>query len=150
MRPAPRLLRAEREPNKAATALKVSSATVSKILAGNWETIADEMWRGIAGQIGGVKSRTGRGVAVGADPGIQRNDLCAGERTARQSCNGRYRERRKRQDRGRKELHRHRAQCVPPRLLRVLEPAHVHGESVADNGRGIQRQHRGRHDGGYR
>ncbi|MCM1234700.1 MAG: ATP-binding protein [Ruminococcus flavefaciens] len=39
--------------NKAATALKVSSATVSKILAGNWETIADEMWRGIAGQING-------------------------------------------------------------------------------------------------
>lgn len=39
--------------NKAATALKVSSATVSKILAGNWETIADEMWRGIGGQING-------------------------------------------------------------------------------------------------
>ena len=39
--------------NKAATALKVSSATVSKILAGNWETIADEMWRSIAGQING-------------------------------------------------------------------------------------------------
>lgn len=39
--------------NKAATSLKVSSATVSKILAGNWETIADEMWRGIAGQING-------------------------------------------------------------------------------------------------
>lgn len=38
--------------NKAATALKVSSATVSKILAGNWETIADEMWRGIAGAVG--------------------------------------------------------------------------------------------------
>ncbi|MCM1220901.1 MAG: AAA family ATPase [Lachnospiraceae bacterium] len=39
--------------NKAATALKVSSATVSKILAGNWETIADEMWRSIAGQMNG-------------------------------------------------------------------------------------------------
>lgn len=38
--------------NKAATALKVSGATVSKILAGNWETIADEMWRGIAGAVG--------------------------------------------------------------------------------------------------
>ncbi len=42
--------------NKAATALKVSSATVSKILAGNWETIADEMWRGIAGQINGKRA----------------------------------------------------------------------------------------------
>lgn len=38
--------------NKAANALKVSSATVSKILSGNWETIADEMWRGIAGAVG--------------------------------------------------------------------------------------------------
>ena len=47
--------------NKAATALKVSSATVSKILAGNWETIADEMWRGIAGQIGGVKAGQAEG-----------------------------------------------------------------------------------------
>lgn len=47
--------------NKAATALKVSSATVSKILAGNWETIADEMWRGIAGQMGGIKAGQAEG-----------------------------------------------------------------------------------------
>ncbi len=40
--------------NKAAASLNgVSSATVSKILAGNWETIADEMWRSVSGQIGG-------------------------------------------------------------------------------------------------
>ncbi len=40
--------------NKAANSLNgVSSATVSKVLAGNWDTIADEMWRSIAGQIGG-------------------------------------------------------------------------------------------------
>lgn len=46
--------------NKAANSLNgVSSATVSKILAGNWETIADEMWRSVAGQIGG--SRTAEG-----------------------------------------------------------------------------------------
>jgi len=40
--------------NKAAASLNgVSSATVSKILAGNWETIADEMWRSVSAQIGG-------------------------------------------------------------------------------------------------
>lgn len=38
--------------NKAAVALNISAATISKILAGNWETIADEMWRGIAGAVG--------------------------------------------------------------------------------------------------
>ena len=43
--------------NKAANSLNgVSSATVSKVLSGNWDTIADEMWRSIAGQIGGHKS----------------------------------------------------------------------------------------------
>lgn len=43
--------------NKAANSLNgVSSATVSKVLAGNWDTIADEMWRSIAGQIGGHKA----------------------------------------------------------------------------------------------
>lgn len=43
--------------NKAANSLNgVSSATVSKILAGNWDTIADEMWRSIAGQIGAPKA----------------------------------------------------------------------------------------------
>lgn len=42
--------------NKAANSLNgVSSATVSKVLSGNWDTIADEMWRSIAGQIGGHK-----------------------------------------------------------------------------------------------
>lgn len=39
--------------NKAANSLNgVSSATISKILAGSWETISDDMWRGIASQIG--------------------------------------------------------------------------------------------------
>lgn len=47
--------------NKAAVALNISAATISKILAGNWETIADEMWRGIAGQIGGVKAGQAEG-----------------------------------------------------------------------------------------
>lgn len=43
--------------NKAANSLNgVSSATVSKVLAGNWDTIADEMWRTIAGQIGGHRA----------------------------------------------------------------------------------------------
>lgn len=43
--------------NKAANSLNgVSSATVSKVLSGNWDTIADEMWRSIAGQIGGHKA----------------------------------------------------------------------------------------------
>lgn len=43
--------------NKAANSLNgVSSATVSKVLSGNWDTIADEMWRSIAGQIGSNKS----------------------------------------------------------------------------------------------
>lgn len=39
--------------NKAAASLNgVSSATISKMLAGNWDTIADDMWRTVAGQIG--------------------------------------------------------------------------------------------------
>ena len=39
--------------NKAANSLNgVSSATISKVLNGAWETIADEMWRSIAAQIG--------------------------------------------------------------------------------------------------
>ena len=46
--------------NKAAASLNgVSSATVSKILSGQWETIADEMWRSIAGQIGAGKTAEG-------------------------------------------------------------------------------------------
>ena len=40
--------------NKAARTLDgVSSATVSKVLSGKWETIGDEMWRSIAAKIGG-------------------------------------------------------------------------------------------------
>ena len=39
--------------NKAANSMNgVSSATVSKVLSGDWETISDEMWRSIASQIG--------------------------------------------------------------------------------------------------
>ena len=39
--------------NKAANSLSgVSSATVSKVLAGEWDTISPEMWRTIASQIG--------------------------------------------------------------------------------------------------
>ncbi len=39
--------------NKAANSMNgVSSATVSKVLAGDWETISDEMWRTIASQTG--------------------------------------------------------------------------------------------------
>ena len=39
--------------NKAANSLNgVSSATVSKVLSGDWDTISDEMWRTIASQIG--------------------------------------------------------------------------------------------------
>lgn len=39
--------------NKAANSLNgVSSATVSKILSGQWDTIADDMWRSIAAQTG--------------------------------------------------------------------------------------------------
>lgn len=39
--------------NKAAASLRaVSSATISQVLNGNWELIADEMWRTIASQIG--------------------------------------------------------------------------------------------------
>lgn len=40
--------------NKAANSLNgVSSATISKVLTGQWDTIADEMWRSIAAQTGG-------------------------------------------------------------------------------------------------
>lgn len=40
--------------NKAANSLNgVSSATVSKVLSGQWDTIADEMWRTIEAQTGG-------------------------------------------------------------------------------------------------
>lgn len=46
--------------NKAAASLNgVSSATVSKILSGQWGTIADDMWRSIAGQIGAGKIAEG-------------------------------------------------------------------------------------------
>lgn len=39
--------------NKAANSLNgVSSATVSKVLSGDWDTISDDMWRTIASQIG--------------------------------------------------------------------------------------------------
>ena len=39
--------------NKAANSMNgVSSATVSKVLAGDWDTISDEMWRTIAAQTG--------------------------------------------------------------------------------------------------
>ena len=39
--------------NKAANSMNgVSSATVSKVLSGDWDTISDEMWRTIASQIG--------------------------------------------------------------------------------------------------
>lgn len=39
--------------NKAANSLKgVSAATVTQVLQGNWELIADRMWRNIASQIG--------------------------------------------------------------------------------------------------
>ncbi|WP_290096099.1 ATP-binding protein [uncultured Duncaniella sp.] len=39
--------------NKAAASMNgVSSATISKVLAGKWETISDDMWRSIAAQTG--------------------------------------------------------------------------------------------------
>ena len=39
--------------NKAANSLKgVSAATISQMLAGNWELIKDEMWRSVAAQTG--------------------------------------------------------------------------------------------------
>ena len=39
--------------NKAANSMNgVSSATISKVLAGDWDTISDEMWRTIAAQVG--------------------------------------------------------------------------------------------------
>ena len=44
--------------NKAANSLNgVSSATISKVLTGKWETIADEMWRGIASQTGSAETK---------------------------------------------------------------------------------------------
>lgn len=44
--------------NKAANSLNgVSSATISKILSGNWETIADDMWRSIAAQTGTAETK---------------------------------------------------------------------------------------------
>lgn len=39
--------------NKAANSMNgVSSATVSKVLSGDWDTISDDMWRSIASQVG--------------------------------------------------------------------------------------------------
>ncbi len=39
--------------NKAAASMNgVSSATISKVLAGKWETISEDMWRSIAAQTG--------------------------------------------------------------------------------------------------
>lgn len=44
--------------NKAANSLTgVSTATISKVLAGNWDTIADDMWRSIAAQTGGTADK---------------------------------------------------------------------------------------------
>lgn len=44
--------------NKAANSLNgVSSATISKILSGSWETIADDMWRSIAAQTGTAETK---------------------------------------------------------------------------------------------
>ncbi|WP_279113258.1 ATP-binding protein [Bacteroides acidifaciens] len=44
--------------NKAANSLNgVSSATISKVLTGKWETIADDMWRSIAAQTGGTEAK---------------------------------------------------------------------------------------------
>lgn len=37
--------------NKAATALKISGATVSQIINNNWELISEEMWRNLAAQL---------------------------------------------------------------------------------------------------
>lgn len=50
--------------NKAANSMTgVSSATISAVLTGKWELISDEMWRGIASQIG-YESRSWRFVAT--------------------------------------------------------------------------------------
>lgn len=38
--------------NKAATSMNVSSATLSKMLSGDWELISDDMWRNVAAQLG--------------------------------------------------------------------------------------------------
>lgn len=44
--------------NKAANSLNgVSSATISKVLTGKWETIADDMWRSIAAQTGSAEAK---------------------------------------------------------------------------------------------
>lgn len=40
--------------NKAAVSLNISSATISNILNGKWETITDEMWRSVSGRTGGA------------------------------------------------------------------------------------------------
>ena len=38
--------------NKASKTIGVSGATLSQIVNGNWENIADEMWRKVSAQIG--------------------------------------------------------------------------------------------------
>ncbi len=38
--------------NKASKSLGISPATLSKIMAGQWETIADSMWRGLGAKLG--------------------------------------------------------------------------------------------------
>lgn len=38
---------------KAAVALDISNATISQILASNWDSISDEMWRKISNSVGG-------------------------------------------------------------------------------------------------
>lgn len=44
--------------NKAANSLNgVSSATISKVLSGQWDTIADDMWRSIAAQTGSHEAK---------------------------------------------------------------------------------------------
>lgn len=44
--------------NKAANSLNgVSSATISKVLTGKWETIADDMWRSISAQTGSCEGK---------------------------------------------------------------------------------------------
>lgn len=38
--------------NKAAKSMGISSATLSKVLNNDWDTISDDMWRSIAAQTG--------------------------------------------------------------------------------------------------
>ena len=133
--------------NKAANSMTgVSSATVSKVLAGDWDTISDDMWRTIASQVG--HERKGWNIAPTQAykrmtfllTNAQRESLVLAV-TGDAGCGKRE------EKKSHKELRRRRTACLPPVLLGVLEQAHIHGQAAPLHGHRLHGLHGVGHDG---